>query len=452
MNSLLSKFDFSSPAEMRNYLNHLPTFSSQGQKAANFGVETIQNFLDHIGSPHLSFSTVHVAGTNGKGTTCRVLASILMASGYKTGITTSPHLVTYHERIQVDQEKISDEEMLAFFRETGHVLEKFSLTYFELITAAAFWYFARNHVDVAVIETGLGGRLDATNVVKPICSVITSISLDHTDLLGDSISAIAREKGGIIKPNVPLVIGQLQPEATSELEILTEHHQSPLIMSRPEDIRRNGERIEFKVPNVVFTITKDELSDVDLLNLPVVLKCTSILQQKGFGAISSETIIKGLKHYRTYFPLRSTFSKISTQKSWYYDGAHNIESLSLLLTQLEKVAPLEDWTLIFSIMKDKLRPEIPIILSGIGRLFYVPLKSERAATYAEILDCWNSSFAYAEDAYPRSESERPLPPILLTDISEISGRFSNELVIFTGSFYFYEPLMMSECNHPPFHT
>ncbi len=437
---------------MQEYLRRVPTFANQGRGAINPGLETIQRVLDLIGSPQFAYPTIHIAGTNGKGTTSRLLASILMESGLKTGITTSPHLLSFHERIQIGDEKITDEQFLTFFRETGPVLKQHPLSYFELMTAAAFWHFAKQQVDVAVVETGLGGRLDATNVVLPVCSIITSISMDHTDLLGETLESIAIEKGGIIKSGIPIIVSQLPPQAFTVLKDIASKKGSPLWKTPSNTIDRNGDHVILLEPELIVEVNRDQFSDVDMINLPTVLTCVKIMQKKGFTQIDHESIRNGLQAYRRYFPLRSTFSKINKEKSWYYDGAHNVESITLLITQLQKIAPLHKWTLVFSMMKDKLNAEILTLLSRIGRRYFVPVNTDRAASYEDLLTCWNASFSKADKNETSLNPQTPEPPILLQDLSEISGRFSNELVIFTGSFYFYEPLMNAERNHRPFHT
>ncbi|MFO7848119.1 MAG: Mur ligase family protein, partial [Balneolaceae bacterium] len=199
----------------RNYkdvlhkLESIPMFGRQGKSAANFSLEPIRNFCEKLGNPQNKFRSVHVAGTNGKGTTCRMLASVYQEAGYRTGLYTSPHLADYRERFTVNSKWIPKQYLLRFFQEHSGLIESHKLTYFELSTAVAYWYFSEMETDVAILETGLGGRLDATNIVKPMVTVITSVGLDHTDLLGDTVEMIAAEKAGIIKPNTPVVAGQV---------------------------------------------------------------------------------------------------------------------------------------------------------------------------------------------------------------------------------------------------
>lgn len=171
------------------------------------GLHNISRLCDWLGQPQKKYGSIHVAGTNGKGSTSSYIARILMHSGYRVGILTSPHLADFRERIRVDDKKISKKEIALFVAQNRKLIIKSEATFFEVTTALAFWYFARKKVDFAVLETGLGGRLDATNIITPLVSVITNISLEHTNLLGKTIYKIAGEKGGIIKPSVPLIAG-----------------------------------------------------------------------------------------------------------------------------------------------------------------------------------------------------------------------------------------------------
>ncbi|MEX2602115.1 MAG: Mur ligase family protein, partial [Balneolaceae bacterium] len=204
---------FTTAEDLHNYLESIPMFGRVGASATRFVLDYMEEFSRRMGNPQNGFRSIHVAGTNGKGTTCQMLASVYMEAGYRVGLYTSPHLTRIHERFRVNDETITDEELLEFFRRYERDLEEVPLTYFELSTAIAFWYLNRQNVDLAIIETGLGGRLDATNVITPEVSVITSISLDHTDFLGNTIGEIAREKAGIIKSGRPVVTGSLPEEA-----------------------------------------------------------------------------------------------------------------------------------------------------------------------------------------------------------------------------------------------
>jgi dihydrofolate synthase/folylpolyglutamate synthase len=190
---------------INHYLQILFNLHNRGIK---LGLENTQEFLDLLGNPQKKIKCIHVAGSNGKGSTSSFIASILTEAGYKTGLYTSPHFIRYNERIRINGQIIPDKYVIAFMEEYEKLIYDTNLTFFEVTTVLAFKYFADKEVDYAIIETGLGGRLDATNVINPLASVITSISLEHTNILGNTIEEIAKEKGGIIKPGVPLFFGQ----------------------------------------------------------------------------------------------------------------------------------------------------------------------------------------------------------------------------------------------------
>lgn len=224
--------------------NSLPVFQHSGPGAYKPGLDTSRKLDDLAGNPHRSYKTIHIAGTNGKGSTAHTLAAILQCAGYKTGLYTSPHIFDFRERIRVNGEMISEKAVVNFVErwvKTSHKFPSISPSFFELTSTLAFEYFAQMNVDVAVIETGLGGRLDSTNIISPILSVITNISLDHTSLLGDTLRQIATEKAGIIKAGMPVVIGESVPETESVFTETAKANNSEIIFAKPIDgeVREN---------------------------------------------------------------------------------------------------------------------------------------------------------------------------------------------------------------------
>ena len=189
-----------------------PAFHLVGAKAYKPGLQNTLHLMQHLGNPHEQLRAVHVAGTNGKGSTSHLIAAVLQAQGYKVGLFTSPHLVDFRERIRVSGEMISKEAVVDFVEENRTFLDELRPSFFETTMALAFSYFAEQQVDIAVVEVGLGGRLDSTNILFPLLSVITNIGIDHTEFLGTTLAQIAEEKAGIIKPNTPCVIGETHPE------------------------------------------------------------------------------------------------------------------------------------------------------------------------------------------------------------------------------------------------
>ena len=192
--------------------NVTPLFQNVGKDAYKEGLDNTLKLDEFFNHPHKKFKTIHIAGTNGKGSCSHTIADILQSAGYKTGLYTSPHLVDFSERIRVDGKPIEKDFVVKFVEENKHFFEPLHPSFFELTTAMAFLYFAHKEVDVAVIEVGLGGRLDCTNIINPDLSIITNISFDHTQFLGNTLSAIASEKAGIIKENTPVIIGEYNDE------------------------------------------------------------------------------------------------------------------------------------------------------------------------------------------------------------------------------------------------
>ena len=213
---------------LENIFSAYPMYHKVGSSAYKEGLENIEALLDIIGNPQRKLRCVHVAGTNGKGSVSSFLSSYFQELGYKTGLFTSPHLVDFRERIRINGEMIPVQDVLDFFEKYQEKFAHLEPSFFEITTALAFHYFAEQKVDFAVIEVGLGGRLDATNVITPLLSVITNISLEHTQLLGDTIAKIAYEKAGIIKDRVPVVIGEYHPESFPVFEDVAHHHDAPL--------------------------------------------------------------------------------------------------------------------------------------------------------------------------------------------------------------------------------
>ena len=211
--------------------NKLPMYQRIGGAAYKADLNNTIDLLQLLGNPHHNFKSVHIAGTNGKGSTSHMLASVFQEAGYKTGLYTSPHLRDFRERIRINGEMIPQENVVAFIEAHKQEFEKMELSFFEMTVGMAFDYFAKEHVDIAIVEVGMGGRLDSTNLITPELSVITNIGLDHVKFLGDTLEKIAGEKAGIIKPNIPVVIGETQPETHKVFEDKAAEGQSPIIFA-----------------------------------------------------------------------------------------------------------------------------------------------------------------------------------------------------------------------------
>ena len=215
--------------------NQTSNYESQGQGGYKTGLDNMLKLDEHYEHPHQNFKSIHVAGTNGKGSVSHTLAAILQVCGYKVGLYTSPHLVDFSERIRLNGQPIPQEYVIDFVEEGRELFESVGATFFEITTAMAFKYFSDNEVDIAIVEVGLGGRLDSTNIITPLVSVITNVSLDHTQILGSSVEQIAMEKGGIIKDAVPVVVGEAAPEIRPIFEALALQCDAPLVFAEDDD-------------------------------------------------------------------------------------------------------------------------------------------------------------------------------------------------------------------------
>jgi len=320
----------------------------------------VEQLLAAVDNPHTRFPAVHIAGTKGKGSTTALCESCLRAAGYRTGFYVSPHLHTFRERIQVDRRKIAREQVIALVEEVRPLIERIpGVTYFEAITAIGFLYFARSGVDLAVIEVGLGGRLDATNVLTPEVSIITSLSLEHMYLLGDTLVKIAYEKAGIIKPGVPAVSAPQRPEALTVLEAVSRERQAPLTevgrdwQYEPGPADLDGQvftarRITGGGSELDGEYWMPLLGRHQLENGTSVIAALDILRQRGFH-IPAEAVHKGL--HNVYWPGRMEI--LSRDPLVVVDSAHNPYSAQVLREALEEWFPDQHWVLIFGASADK---------------------------------------------------------------------------------------------------
>ncbi|WP_297693858.1 folylpolyglutamate synthase/dihydrofolate synthase family protein [uncultured Eudoraea sp.] len=296
----------------------LPMYQEKGQKAYNGKLENSQSLAAHLNNPHLNFKSIHVAGTNGKGSSSHMLASILQEAGYKVGLYTSPHMKDFRERIKINGKPISERSVIEFIDKHKLFLEKNKLSFFEMSVGMAFDYFSRNKVSIAIIEVGLGGRLDATNIITPIASLITNIGLDHTDLLGHTLELISREKAGIIKENVPLVISEYQEEIAPVFEKIAKEKNSDLVYADKEDFK------EYKT---------SLFGSYQKKNIRGVLAIINLLKE---FTISQENIREGLMKVVENTGLLGRWQILRETPKVICDTAHNREGLTLVLEQVKQ--------------------------------------------------------------------------------------------------------------------
>lgn len=411
---------FKSITDVRNYLNSIPMFGKVGIAAANFSLDSMLHFCKLMGNPEYNFRSVHVAGTNGKGTTCQMLASVYQQAGCKTGLYTSPHLISFNERIRINGENISDSALLKFFQVMGDHLAENPLTYFELSTCIAFWYFSKEEVDIAIIETGLGGRLDATNVITPEVSIITSIGLDHTDILGDTIEKIAAEKGGIIKTGRPVVCGVIPEVAENVIKTIAAEQQAPFHQVSAWGIDELTKRFVSADHPDSLSVSSKNRKNIDARNVAAVFETVRLVNN--ILPVSDEDFVTGIENTDKNYPDHAHFQKIHPEYEWYFDGAHNSEASVILAEELKKMADPGKWTVILSFMKDKATPGVLNVWNSFPCIYYYEQESERASPFEQIGKTLQNC-------------------IKINHPADLLNELKTELVIFTGSFYFYSIVM-----------
>lgn len=322
------------------------------------GLDNITRFLDHLGNPQTSFQSIHVAGTNGKGSVSSLLFSVLCKAGYKTGVFTSPHLVDFRERFRTDAGNIDKRSLAEFVGQNKQFIIDARITFFEISTALAFWYFRKMGVEVAVVEVGLGGRLDATNVIKPKVSVITHIDFDHTKNLGSTLDLIAREKAGIIKTDVPLVTGEKRPELLNLFRSTCEERGTKMFRSvkipRDFEYTAAGMRFNHKLNGSDEKLSSSLAGAHQIDNIGIVLKCVELLNRDSMP-VSDKAIRNGLKY--CHWPAR--FQKVASKPTIILDAAHNADGTRALVATFKKAHPARKALLLCGFLE---RPDLDVIM------------------------------------------------------------------------------------------
>lgn len=316
--------------------SQLPMYQRQGQSAYKADLSNTLKLTKYLNFPEQNFKCVHVAGTNGKGSTSHMLASILQEAGYKVGLYTSPHLKDFRERIKINGKAVSKQFVMGFIKRNKPFFEANYLSFFEMTVGMAFEYFSKQKVDIAIVEVGLGGRLDSTNIVTPEVSVITNIGLDHTQFLGNTLKAIAFEKGGIIKPKVPVVIGETQKETTSVFKTLA---------------KKNDSEIIFADKTITSIYESDLKGDYQAKNIKTVTQTVNLLQLKGYK-ISNNHLKNGLKHVVKNTGLLGRWQVLDDKPKTVCDTGHNKEGLTYVVNQLQKEI-FETLHIVFGVVNDK---------------------------------------------------------------------------------------------------
>ena len=366
-----------------------PPFHQVGAEAYKPGLENTLRLMAQVGNPHLSLKAIHVAGTNGKGSTSHLIAAALQAAGYKVGLFTSPHLVSLTERIRINGQPIPEDEVAAFVTQHKAFLDEVQPSFFETMTAMGFAYFVQEQVDIAVVEVGLGGRLDSTNVLTPILSVITNIGLDHTEFLGNTLTKIAREKAGIIKAGVPVVIGESHPQTMNVFLAKAQECGSEIYFAdQCEYLRRTRLQV---APECEL---KGLYQEHNLQTAFVALRALSNIQ----CPISNKSISYGFAHVCSMTGLRGRWETLCEKPLTICDTGHNSHGLQYVARQLKELTNPQVW-IVFGMVNDKDTDIVMRLMPQGERYHYIFTRpnTQRARSAQEMLDLWGKEGIAIED-------------------------------------------------------
>ena len=385
-------------------------FEKQGVSGYKEGLENTLALDEHFGHPHKNFRSIHIAGTNGKGSCAHTIAAILQQCGYRVGLYTSPHLVDFRERIRINGQPIPEKYVVDFVEKEKEFFEPLKPTFFELTTAMAFLYFSEKQIDIAVIEVGLGGRLDCTNIITPILSVITNISLDHTQLLGQSLEQIAMEKAGIIKKGVPVVIGEALPETRPIFEAMAEENKAPIVFAedQPEVLHA-----ELQFSNMLYTtrnygkITGELWGSYQEKNANTILWAIRKLEDAGYlyrftndsKSLSKGYEVKeGFKSVCEITGLKGRWQVVSKDPTIVCDTGHNTAGWQYLSQQLNQVK-CRNMYIVFGVVEDKDVDGIMALLPKHATYFFTKANNHRAVS-EHVLHMMGQQLGLTGDTYP----------------------------------------------------
>jgi dihydrofolate synthase/folylpolyglutamate synthase len=392
--------------EAIDYLyNARPPFHQVGAAAYKPGLENTLRLMAHVGNPHEQLRAVHVAGTNGKGSTSHLIAAALQASGLRVGLFTSPHLVSLTERIRINGKPIEEQEVADFIEQNKDFLDEVQPSFFETMTALAFAYFVKREVDIAVVEVGLGGRLDSTNVLTPLLSVITNIGFDHTEFLGNSLAEIAGEKAGIIKPNVPCVIGETHPETEK------------VFLQKAEECGILGEGLETTDCRIWFADQCGYLRRCRLREAPEC-ELKGIYQEQNLQTayvalrvlgVQNSAIKEGFAHVCSMTGLRGRWEILREQPLTICDTGHNSHGLQYVARQLAALSNPHIW-IVFGMVNDKDTDVVMRLLPQGERYHYIftTPNTHRARTAEEMLTLWQSTVSHQYSALAIDEPKEAI--------------------------------------------
>ena len=380
--------------------NSAPLFQQVGAGAYKEGLANTWALDEHLGHPHRSYRTIHIAGTNGKGSCSHTLAAILQEAGYRVGLYTSPHLLDFRERIRVNGQPVPEEYVIRFVEEERAFFEPLHPSFFELTTAMAFRYFADAGVDVAVVEVGLGGRLDCTNIIRPDLCIITNISLDHVQFLGDTLAKIAGEKAGIIKPGIPVVIGEATPETRPVFAKRAEETGAPIHFAEEEAVRDYPD-MEFELKGLY-----------QAKNRRTLLAALPLLQEAGYR-IREEHIRNGFARVTELTGLMGRWQKLQEHPMLVCDTGHNVGGIQYIAEQLRRQV-CRQLHIVIGMVNDK---DVRGVLALLPReaVYYFTQASVKRALPAEQLVRLAAEAGLEGEVYPdvssavRAAQEKSLP-------------------------------------------
>lgn len=419
-------------AETLEYLySRLPMFQRIGPAAYKADLSNTIALCKVLDNPEGTFKSIHIAGTNGKGSVSHLLASVLQAAGYKVGLYTSPHLKDFRERIKVNGKMIPKDDVTAFVEKYKDRFEKIDLSFFEWTVGLAFYYFRKKKVDVAVIETGLGGRLDSTNVITPEVSVITNISYDHMNLLGNTLEKIAKEKAGIIKPGVPVIIGETQPESAPVFTQKAKSLKSHIIYADQELAIRKWDVADVPSPHVVcdvggksgyrITLRSSLIGDYQKKNFVTVVATLNELRMLGWNA-DELAMRKGFRDVAEATGLVGRWQTLSENPRIIADTGHNEAGIRDIVSQLKRT-PHKKLHMVIGVVNDKDPAKILSLLPKNAKYYFCSFDLPRAMNSEELL-LQAAQFQLKGESYPTVKKA-------LNAAKEQAGR--NDVIFVGGS-------------------
>ena len=390
--------------------NQMPMFERQGAAGYKEGLENTHQLDNHFGHPHKQYRTIHVAGTNGKGSCSHTLAAILQSCGYKVGLYTSPHLVDFTERIRYNGVPIAEDYVVNFVEKERDFFEPLQPSFFEVVTAMAFKYFADMRVDFAVIEVGMGGRLDCTNIISPILSVITNIGMDHTQFLGNSLEQIAMEKAGIIKKGVPVVVGETTPETRMVFEAMAQEAKAPLILAEERQEVQSCTPSEqgMTYQTAHFGILEGELAgSYQEKNTNTILCAVQELERQGYmypvesrpdEPCANKEVSEGMKRVCDLTGLQGRWQTVREAPLTICDTGHNVDGWKYLSRQLQSVV-CKHQHIVFGMVDDKDVEGVMALLPQNATYYFTKANNKRAVS-ENVLKLYAQRYGLQGEGYP----------------------------------------------------